>query len=97
MATLAAAIDELELKDLQQARKVIGEIVRWYNTERLHSALQFLRPIDYYRGHPETLLAERRRRLAEARHRRREANLEISQRTVCFESGSQEAQAQTFS
>jgi transposase InsO family protein len=31
---------------------VIGRIIEWYNHERLHSSLGFLRPIDYYRGDP---------------------------------------------
>jgi putative transposase len=83
--TVAEVLDESELEDLEQARKVIGDIVRWYNTERLHSALQFLRPIDSYRGDPAKLLQQRRRKLLEARHRRKEANLGLMQRTVCFE------------
>jgi transposase InsO family protein len=83
--TLAEALDEVELRDLEQARAVVGEIVRWYNEERLHSALNFLRPVDYYRGDPESLLEERRAKLAEARQRRRETNLGIRQRTLCFE------------
>ena len=95
--TMGEVLDELEPEDLEQARKVIGEIVRWYNTERLHSALQFLRPIDYYRGDPPKLLEERHRKLAQARHRRKEANLQIKQQTVCFEAAGQEGQAQTFS
>jgi len=83
--TLGELLDEVELKDLGHAREVIGEIVRWYNEERLHSALHFLRPADYYRGDPDRLLEERRRKLAEARHRRREQNLEIRQQTFAYE------------
>lgn len=95
--TIAEVLDELELDVPEEARKVIAEIVRWYNTERLHSALQFLRPIDYYRGDPAKLIEQRRRKLAEARHRRKEANLGITQRTVCFEAAVSEGHAQTFS
>jgi len=83
--TLAEALDEVELRDLAHARTVVDEIVRWYNEERLHSALHFLRPIDYYRGDPESLLEERRVKLAEARQRRRETNLGIRQRLLWFE------------
>jgi transposase InsO family protein len=83
--TLAEVLDETELTDVAQARKVIAAIVRWYNEERLHSALHFLRPVDYYRGQPEALLEARRRKLAEARHRRREANLEVRQRTLAYD------------
>ena len=65
-----------------QARKVIARVIRWYNEERLHSALGFLRPVDYYRGNPEALYAVRRQKLAEARHRRREKNLQLRQPTL---------------
>lgn len=68
--------------DYLQAVKVIARIIRWYDEERLHSALGFLRPVDYYRGNPEEKYAERRRKLAEARHRRREKNLQLRQPTL---------------
>ena len=83
--TFAEILDEMEFDDLAEARAAIAEIVRWYNEERLHSALHFLRPVDYYRGKPAQLLEERRRKLAEARHRRKERNLEIRQQTIPFE------------
>ncbi len=83
--TFAEVLDEMEFRDLEDARARIGEIVRWYNEARLHSALHFLRPVDYYRGKPAPLLEERRRKLAQARHRRRERNLEIRQQTLAFE------------
>lgn len=75
----------MEMTDYLQAERVIGKMIRWYNEERLHSALGFLRPVDYYRGHPEALRAERRRKLVHARHRRKEANLQIRQRTLPLE------------
>jgi transposase InsO family protein len=53
--TLREALDGEELTDLLQARDVIARIVRWYNERRLHSALGYLRPIDYYRGEPAKL------------------------------------------
>lgn len=80
--TLREALDGAELTDLLQARDVIAGIVRWYNEDRLHSALGYLRPIDYYRGDPATLHEQRRRKLAEARHRRREQNLKLRQPTL---------------
>lgn len=80
--TLGEALEEEELTDYLQAVKRIGTIIRWYNEERLHSALGFLRPVDYYRGDPETLYAMRRQKLAEARHRRREKNLQLRQPTL---------------
>ena len=83
--TFAEAMDDHDLRDLEQAREVIADLVRWYNEERLHSALHYLRPIDYYRGDPASLLEERRRKLAVARHQRRERNLSLSQPTFAFE------------
>ena len=84
--TLREALDGQELTDLLQARDVIAGIVRWYNEQRLHSALGYLRPIDYYRGDPTALHDQRRRKMAEARHRRREKNLKLRQPTLPLES-----------
>ena len=67
-----------------QAQKVFARIVRRYNEERLHSALGFLRPADYYRGDPSAKYEERRLKLAQARHRRRERNLQLQQGTLPY-------------
>ncbi len=83
--TLREALDGEELTDLLQAGDVIAGIVRWYNERRLHSALGYLRPIDYYRGDPAALHEQRRRKMAEARHRRRENNLKLRQPTLPLE------------
>lgn len=88
--TLGETLDALELENLEQARKVVAEVVQWYNEKRLHSALQFLRPIDYYRGDPEELLNTRRVKLAEARHRRKQKNLGIRQQTIAFKAHERE-------
>jgi putative transposase len=84
--TLREALDGEELTDLLQARDVIARIIEWYNKERLHSALGYLRPIDYYRGDPAALHDERRRKMADARHRRRVKNLKLRQPTLPLES-----------
>ncbi len=80
--TLDEALEEEELTDYLQAVKVIARTIRWYNEQRLHSALGFLRPVDYYRGKPEELYAQRRQKLVAARHRRREKNLRLRQPTL---------------
>ena len=83
--TLREALEEAEFSNRQEAEQTLERIIRWYNDERLHSALGFLRPQDYYRGQPSDLYEARRKKLAEARHRRREKNLGIKQTTLPLE------------
>ena len=88
--TLREALEESGLEsdalaNRYQAEETIGRIIRWYNHERLHSSLGYLRPIDYYRGVPAALHETRRQKLAAARHRRRERNLELRQPTLPLE------------
>jgi putative transposase len=83
--TLREALEGEELTDRYQAEEVLARIVRHYNHERLHRALGYLRPVDYYRGDPAPLHEARRRKLAQARHRRREVNLRLRQPTLPLE------------
>ena len=85
--TLREALEEAAPADRQEAERALSKIVRWYNEERLHSALGYLRPADYYRGQPEDLKEARRRKLAAARHQRRERNLHLKQPTLPWEDG----------
>ena len=85
--TLREEMDGEALRNLLGAQKVFGRIVRRYNEGRLHSALGYLTPADYYRGNPTERYASRRTKLAQARHARREKNLELQQRTLPFTEG----------
>ena len=82
--TLRERLEEEELTDLMQARGVLAKVVRWYNEERLHSALGYLPPVTYYREDPKIRQEERRRKLTTARHRRKEKNLALKQPTFPF-------------
>ncbi len=83
--TLGKLWDQAELKHYHEAVRVIDRVIPWYNQKRLHSALGFLRPVDYYRGAPAALHEARRRKLAEARHRRTEKNLGLRQLNLPLE------------
>jgi transposase InsO family protein len=83
--TLREALEETEFGNRQEAEEQLTRIITWYNDERLHSALGYLRPVDYYRGDPESLHAARRTKLTAARHRRREQNLKLRQPTLPLE------------
>jgi len=83
--TVREALEEVEPSSRYEAEAALSRIIAWYNHERLHSSLGYLRPIDYYRGEPKSLHEARRKKLAAARHRRREKNLELRQPTLPIE------------
>ena len=85
--TLREELDGEALTNLLVAEGVFARVVRRYNEQRLHSALGYLTPADYYRGNPGQRYATRRTKLAQARHRRKEKNLELQQRTLPFTEG----------
>ena len=82
--TIREHLDGEELTNLVQAQEVFTRIIRRYNEERLHSALGYLRPADYYRGDPQSQHEARRLKLLQARHRRRERNLNLEQGTLPY-------------
>lgn len=86
--TLGERIDDqlaaLDDADCAAAEMVIDGVIDHYNHRRLHSSLNFLRPVDYYRGDPEPLLAERRRKLKTARELRKQENLKLRQRPLPY-------------
>jgi putative transposase len=83
--TVREALEEVEPASRYEAEAALGRIIDWYNHERLHSSLGYLRPSDYYRGDPQSLHETRRKKLAAARHHRREKNLELRQPTLPIE------------
>ncbi len=85
--TLREELDGEALTNWLAAEKVFTRVVRRYNEERLHSALGFLAPKDYYRGKPAERYAARRTKLSQARQQRRERNLEVRERTLPFPQG----------
>lgn len=55
---------------LEDARRVVGEYVDYYNNVRLHSAIGYVPPAAVLEGRKEAILAERQRKLAAAREER---------------------------
>lgn len=85
--TLRESLEDEPMGNLLEARRVIARHVQRYNQERLHSALGYLPPWDVYRGNPAERHEGRRLKLAQARHARRERNLELRQGTLPLEAG----------
>ncbi len=56
---------------LGDAQRIVAGYVDYYNTVRLHSALGYITPKDKLEGREKTLFAERDRKLAGARERRK--------------------------
>jgi len=56
---------------LNEARRLVGGYVHQYNTERLHSAIGYITPLDKLQGRADKIFAERDAKLADARQVRR--------------------------
>ena len=56
---------------LEEAKRIVGEYVDYYNDKRLHSAIGFIAPRDKLEGRAKAIHAKRDRRLEEARERRK--------------------------
>ncbi len=80
--TLREGIEEHELSGRYDSEEVIEKIVTHYNERRLHSSLEFQTPWTWYRGDPSSVSRCRSLKLSQARHRRKQINLGIRQRTL---------------
>ena len=56
---------------LEDARRIVGEFVDYYNNVRLHSAIGYIAPRDKLEGRAERIFSERDRKLEVAREQRR--------------------------
>ncbi len=80
--TLREYMDGVDISTKPRAEEELKKIIDRYNHERLHSSLGFKPPAAYYRGNPAAIDEQRAVKLRNARHRRKEANLKIHQRTL---------------
>jgi putative transposase len=58
---------------LDDARRLVADFVAYYNNSRLHSAIGYITPKDRLEGRHQQIAADRDRKLAEARERRKQA------------------------
>lgn len=63
---------------LDDAKRLVSRFVRSYNTERLHSAIGYITPMDKLAGRAEEIFAQRDRKLEAAREARRQRRLDGS-------------------
>jgi transposase InsO family protein len=83
--TIREAIEEHDLVGRYDSEETIKTIVDHYNNKRLHSALGYQAPATWYRGNPDEISSARRLKMSQARHRRKQINLGIRQRTLPLE------------
>jgi putative transposase len=63
---------------LEDARRAVGQFVEHYNGARLHSAISYVAPKDMLDGRRPQILAERDRKLEQARERRKAKRLGLT-------------------
>ncbi len=63
---------------IADARRIIADFIDVYNTERLHSALDYIAPLNILLGRKDAILRQRREKLAKARVLRQEYFNKIS-------------------
>jgi transposase InsO family protein len=65
------AIRPLTPLDLDDAKRITGDFIEYYNTTRLHSAIGFIAPKDRLEGRRRAIHKAREKKLDEARKRRK--------------------------
>jgi len=60
------------------AERIISKYIDYYNNERLHSSINYLRPYDYYKGNPDEILKEREDKILRAKEVRLIKNKEYN-------------------
>jgi putative transposase len=68
---------------LEDARRLVTEYVAYYNTVRLHSAIDYITPQDRLEGRHHDICALRDRKLVEARERRKQQRQAAHERRQC--------------
>jgi len=67
---------------LEDARRIVGKFVEYYNTVRLHSAIGYITPKDKLEGREKEIFDARDRKLEAARERRKEKRHAARQTTL---------------
>jgi transposase InsO family protein len=67
---------------LEDARRLVGDYVREYNTVRLHSSIGYVTPKDKLEGREAEIFAERDRKVEAARERRRVMRQSLREKAV---------------
>jgi len=79
--TLREGIEEHVIENRTEAERTIDFVIEHCNKARLNGSLKYETPWTWYRGNPATVRQERRKKMAMARHRRRQVNRRIRQTT----------------
>jgi putative transposase len=69
-------------RTIEEAQRWVGEYIERYNTQRLHSAVGYIAPLDMLEGRQAAIQAGREGKLAQAREQRREKRQLNQERAV---------------
>lgn len=65
-----------------EAKRIIEEYVDFYNNQRLHAGIKFLKPVDVFKGIDKAILKERQIKLNQARKKRIQFNTMINRNST---------------